>query len=61
MRGGRRRRGKGGGGEETESEGGIRSMGWMRETEQEGRGLIGGGDKLAFLSKLTTHISLNKN
>ena len=26
----------------------------------EGRGLIGGGDKLAFWSKLTTHINLNK-
>ena len=37
MRGGRRRRGKGGGGE-TESEGGIRSLRWMRETKQRGGG-----------------------
>ena len=36
MRGGRRRRGGGGG--ETESEGGIHSLGWMRETEQRGGG-----------------------
>ena len=40
-------RGEGGGegvGEETESEGGIRSLGWMRETRQtEQRGGGGGG------------------
>ena len=38
MRGGRRRRGRRGGGGETESEGGIRSLRWMRETEQRGGG-----------------------
>ena len=52
--GGGRQRVKGGGGGDSflgVVDGGDRA---------EGRGLIGGGDKLAFWSKLTTHISLSK-
>ena len=54
--------GEGERGGETESEGGIHSLGWMRETRQteQGAGIIGGGDKLAFWSKLTTHNCLSK-
>ena len=51
MRGGRRRiRGGGGGGGETESEGGGGGslLGVDGRDRAEGRGLIGGGDKLAF-------------
>ena len=52
------------GGGETESEGGGGGGGSFLGVDggdrAEGRGLIGGGDKLAFWSKLTTHISLTK-
>ena len=55
--------GEGGGEEgegETESEGGDSFLGVDEGDRAEGRGLIGGGNKLPFWSKLTTHISLNK-
>ena len=58
--------GGGGGGWKTESEGEINSLTRMRERLEGwrmggggGGGLIGGGDKLDFWSRLTTHISLN--
>ena len=57
--------GQGGGGWKTESEGEISSLGRMRERlegwrEGGGGGLIGGGDKLDFRSRLTSHNSPNK-
>ena len=54
-----------GGGEEVRGRGdrewrGDSFLGVDEGDRAEGRGLIGGGNKLAFWSKLTTHISLNK-
>ena len=51
--------GEGGGGEDWEWRGDS-FLGVDEGDRAEGRGLIGGGDKLAFWSKLTTHINLNK-
>ena len=51
--------GGGGGRQRVKGEGGDSFLGVDEGDRADGRGLIGGGDKLAFWSKLTTHISLN--